>query len=187
MNDEAPKPKTPDDTPTEPAEPAATPTTAAAEPTKPTATPTTAAAELPSERSRPVGARWWSRRVPLLATAATLLFGIILGAGVVAVGAAVIGGRHHGDDRARSAHGSRGGHDDRGGGRDGYHRDGYDGYHRGGYDHRGNGYGEGRRDTDGYRGRPLPAPSATATSGAATPGQDSTATPSPATPSPAAS
>jgi hypothetical protein len=39
--------------------------------------------------------RWYQRRVPLLVTAAVLLLGCVLGCGIAAVGALVIG--HHGD------------------------------------------------------------------------------------------
>jgi hypothetical protein len=39
--------------------------------------------------------RWYQRRVPLLVTAAVLLLGCVLGCGIAAVGALIIG--HHGD------------------------------------------------------------------------------------------
>jgi hypothetical protein len=83
----------------------------------------------------PVRTRWWNRRTPLLLTGAALLLGCVLGAGVAAVGALVIGGDHHGDGRGFSNR------DERGDGRDDARRPGRDG---------------GRRD------RPAPAPSVNA-------------------------
>jgi hypothetical protein len=77
-----------------------------------------------AEPVAPVRTRWWNRRTPLLLTGAALLLGCVLGAGVAAVGALVIGGGHHGDGHGYSNRDERGdgrwGRDDvRGPGRDG--------------------------------------------------------------------
>jgi hypothetical protein len=88
----------------------------------------------------PVRTRWWNRRTPLLLTGAALLLGCVLGAGVAAVGALVIGGDHHGDGRGFSNR------DERGDGPRGFR--GRDDAHRPG--------GDDRRD------RPAPAPSVSA-------------------------
>jgi len=54
-----------------------------------------------TEQPRPgVSSRWRPWRIPLLIAAAALLLGCALGAGVVAVGAFLVGG--HGDDRGHS-------------------------------------------------------------------------------------
>jgi hypothetical protein len=95
---------------------------AAAEPAAAQAGP---ADEPAAGQPRPAGARWWNRRVPLLVTAATLLLGCVLGAGVVAVGALAVAVGGHGDDRGHSNRDERGfGWGNEGGERDGVRRPG---------------------------------------------------------------
>jgi hypothetical protein len=96
MSDATPPPGSTDPTTGEPVA-AATPAAA-----------TPAAAAPVTGRLHLVGARLRNRRTPLLLGGATLLLGCVLGAGVVAVGAVVFGGGHHGDDRSYSNSDHRG-------------------------------------------------------------------------------
>lgn len=109
-----------DPTPGEPvwaAEPAPATADPAAHPAAhPTANP---AAGYPAGPGRLRAAGGGLRRsragVPLLVGAVALVLGCCLGAGVVAVGAAVIGDGHRGDDRSRISHERGGDRGDRGG------------------------------------------------------------------------
>jgi hypothetical protein len=82
-------------------------------PTEPTSTITGMADGPAAAPPRPVGPRWWTRRVPLLLTAAALLLGCFLGAGVTAVGAFVVGEGLGGGDRHHSRNDGRGDGDGR--------------------------------------------------------------------------
>jgi hypothetical protein len=100
MTDETTRPDNTDEPATQPAtQPAAQPVA------QPAAQPV---AQPDAQPVAPVPARWWTRRVPLLIIAAALLLGCVLGAGVVAVAALVVGD-HHGDDRGYSNRDERGG------------------------------------------------------------------------------
>ena len=96
--------------PAAPLPPAAEPTAAATGPAV-TPPPFTAAAA-----PGPAAGHWWNRRFPLAVTAAALILGCVLGAGVVAVGA-LVGDGLRGDDRGHNSRDERfRGRDDNGGG-----------------------------------------------------------------------
>src|SRR3954454_19026361 len=92
MSDTSPRPDNPGEIPAQ----HTTPTEHAAD-APPAAEPAGAGAGPVAARPSRWGGSWRDRRIPLILIAAALLLGCVLGAGVVGVGALVIG--HHGDDR----------------------------------------------------------------------------------------